>query len=99
MEVKGPKKGGSMLVREIMTTDPICAVPDSTVQEIAQIMSTRSIGAVPVVADRRSRTLIGILTDRDIACRAVARGKDPRRTRAKECSWFRPMVPWTIACR
>ena len=54
---------------------------DTPVSEIAKIMEKDDIGAVPVGKDDR---LIGMVTDRDIALRVVAEGRDPARTTAEE---------------
>jgi CBS domain-containing protein len=71
-----------MQVREIMTENPACCAPDSSIIEAARIMAERDCGEVPVVD--QNRKLSGVITDRDIACRAVAQGKDPQRTRVRE---------------
>jgi CBS domain-containing protein len=62
---------------EVMTRNPISALPDDTVVMVAQIMRERDIGSVPVVQDQTSRKLIGIVTDRDLALNVVAAGRDP----------------------
>ena len=59
-----------MKVSEIMSQDVRLVRPDQTIQEAAQIMSDIDAGAIPVAEEDR---LIGMLTDRDIAIRAVAR--------------------------
>jgi CBS domain-containing protein len=61
-----------MKAREIMTPDPETVTPDEPVSRAAQIMRTYDIGMVPVVSDRDSKNLIGVITDRDIAVRHVA---------------------------
>ena len=63
-----------MQVREIMTEDPACCGPDDSVQEAARLMVQNDCGEVPVV-DESGRP-VGVITDRDIACRCVAEGKD-----------------------
>lgn len=62
---------------DVMTGNPICALPKDTVVMVAQIMKERDIGPVPVVKDKLSRKLIGIVTDRDLAMKVVATGHDP----------------------
>ncbi|GGK13977.1 oxidoreductase [Pilimelia terevasa] len=62
-------------VRDVMTSDPICLTPDATLTEAARHMRDSDIGDVLVVEKGR---LQGIITDRDIAVRAVADGLDPR---------------------
>lgn len=65
-----------MKIQEIMTKDPSCVTPDATVREAAQIMKTHDVGVVPVVNGNADKRLVGIVTDRDIAIRCVADGKD-----------------------
>ncbi|EKV26902.1 putative signal-transduction protein [Caenispirillum salinarum AK4] len=55
--------------------------PETTVRTAAELMRDRNIAAVMIVRDER---LIGIMTERDIAARAVARGVDPQTTRVEE---------------
>ncbi len=74
-----------MLVREIMTDQVACCTPDTKLQEVARMMVDSDCGAIPVVADARSRRLIGIVTDRDIVCRTIAKGRNPLELTAKEC--------------
>jgi CBS domain-containing protein len=66
----GPKK-----VHEVMTDRPRCVTPETPVSEAAQLMETDDIGSLPIVDGEQ---LAGMVTDRDIVIRAVAKGKDPR---------------------
>ena len=68
-----------MLVNEIMTTNPTCCKPEQTIQEAAKMMLMEDCGSIPVV-DEASHRIVGMITDRDIAVRAVAAGKDPNKT-------------------
>jgi CBS domain-containing protein len=61
-----------MKARDIMTPDPAVVTPDQPVSCAAQIMRDCDVGVVPVVSNDGSRTLIGLITDRDIAVRHVA---------------------------
>lgn len=63
-----------MKVREIMTQDPSCITRSDTIQSAAQKMRDENVGALPVVSDHLNKELIGMVTDRDIAVRAVAEG-------------------------
>ena len=63
-----------MRVGEIMTRDVRVAGPRESIQRAAAIMASIDAGAVPVADKDR---LVGMLTDRDIAVRAVAKGKGP----------------------
>jgi CBS domain-containing protein len=62
------------LVKDVMTAGVVAVRPDASLVEAAQLMRTQNIGDV-VVAD--GQDVIGVLTDRDIAVRAVADGADP----------------------
>ena len=57
------------------------ASADTPVSEVARMMQKDDIGAVPVGKDDK---LIGMITDRDIALRVVAAGRDPDKTTAEE---------------
>jgi CBS domain-containing protein len=61
-----------MKARDIMTANPEVVTPDQQLSVAAQIMRDCDIGMVPVVTDTVSRTLVGLITDRDIALRHVA---------------------------
>jgi len=77
-----------------MTADPKCCLPDDTVARAAEIMREEDVGPVPVVSDRTAQRLAGIVTDRDIAIKVVAAGRDPRSTRVDEV-----MSKDVITCR
>ena len=63
-----------MKARDIMTGDPQVVTPDDTLSRAAEIMRDVDVGIVPVVEDRSSMKLRGVITDRDIAVRHVADG-------------------------
>lgn len=65
-------------VAELMTRDPIAIAPHETVQRAAQLMDELNVGVLPVC---EGRTLVGIVTDRDITVRATAVGLDPGTTK------------------
>ena len=69
-----------MNVREIMTPNPVCCLPEDSAQTVESIMCQYNIGSVPVVSDRNSEKLAGIVTDRDLCCTIVAQGLDPATT-------------------
>ena len=64
-----------MKARELMTENPECVTREDSIQRAAQIMRDRDTGFVPVVDDHSSMRLAGVITDRDIAIRAVAEGR------------------------
>ena len=67
-----------MKIKEVMSVDPVCCVPGDTAQAVAGIMCEHNIGSVPVVIDRQSRELVGVITDRDLCCAVIAAGFDPK---------------------
>jgi CBS domain-containing protein len=71
------KKGAStMQCKEIMTDDPVCCLPGDTVDQAAQLMKDEDVGSIPVVADQKTRRLLGIVTDRDLAIKIVAQARN-----------------------
>ncbi|WP_326687070.1 MULTISPECIES: CBS domain-containing protein [unclassified Streptomyces] len=64
----------AQFVREVMTPAATTVRPDASLVEAAQLMRAQDIGDVLVAKEGR---LVGVLTDRDIALRAVADGVDP----------------------
>src|SRR4029078_7336476 len=69
-----PQEGVSMRVSECMTREVRVASPGQTIREVAGIMAEIDAGVLPVGDNDR---LVGMITDRDIAIRAVAQGKGP----------------------
>ena len=65
-----------MKAQDIMSKNPTCVTPDTTLVDAARLMKDENIGIVPVVESNNSRKLVGVVTDRDIAVRAVAEGRD-----------------------
>ena len=63
-----------MKVDAAMTREVRLVKPDQTIREAAQLMAEIDAGAIPVTENDR---LVGMITDRDIAVRAVAQGKSP----------------------
>ncbi len=63
-----------MKVSEMMTQDVCVVAPGDSLRDAARMMVQKDIGSVPVGENDR---LVGFITDRDIAVRAVAEGKDP----------------------
>jgi CBS domain-containing protein len=70
-----------MLVRDAMTSHAEWIDPDTTLKDAAQRMRDQHIGCLPIGKDDR---LVGMLTDRDLVCRAVAQGLDPATTKVDE---------------
>jgi CBS domain-containing protein len=72
-------------VKEIMTPNPFCCTADTSLEEVAKAMVEHDCGEIPIVASRNDRTLLGVVTDRDIVCRLVAAGRNPVDEPAESC--------------
>ena len=66
-----------MNVKDVMSPDPTCCTTETGLQEVAQMMIDNDCGCIPVVENEQTRSLIGMVTDRDIVTRTVAKGKNP----------------------
>ena len=65
-------------IAEVMTDRPRAITPETSVREAARLMDEEDIGSLPVVDEEAH--LVAIVTDRDIAIRAVGRGLEPEGT-------------------
>jgi len=79
-----------MTVKEIMTEDVEAIAADTTIRNAAEKMASMDVGVLPVV---QGEELVGIVTDRDIAIRAVAEGLDPDTTAVRDV-----MTPHVECC-
>ena len=68
-------------VQELMTSNPCSIDSEKSIAYAAKMMRDENVGLAPIVEGNR---LIGTVTDRDIAIRAVAEGKDPESTKVTE---------------
>lgn len=69
--------------RDVMTPDPACCTPNTTLDQVAKMMVQNDCGEIPVL-DVNDRP-IGVVTDRDIVSRVVAQGKNPIAYTADTC--------------
>jgi CBS domain-containing protein len=67
-----------MRASQIMTDDPEFVTPDTTISEVAKKMRDLDVGIMPICESQDNRRLRGVVTDRDIAIRVLAEGKDGR---------------------
>ncbi len=73
-----------MKVKKVMAKKLAFATPEMEIGKVAEMMTDYNVGAIPVVENKDNRKVIGIVTDRDITARVVAKGKDPRQMTAKD---------------
>lgn len=67
-------------VKDLMTSEPVFILPNSSLQQAAALMADVDCGVLPVGTKEK---IIGIITDRDIVVRAIATGEDPIREKVK----------------
>ncbi len=69
-----------MTCQDIMTQDLVCCTPRDTAQRAAQLMRDRNVGPIPICEREDNKVLIGMVTDRDLALRVIAEGRNPATT-------------------
>jgi len=79
---------------EVMTKNPVCCLPNDMVAKVAQLMKSKDIGPVPIIENEQTKKLVGIVTDRDLALKIVAEGRDAKSTKAEEV-----MTRKVVTCR
>jgi CBS domain-containing protein len=77
---------------DVMTREPACCEPGDSIQRAAQLMKTEDVGSLPVVESGASRTLVGIITDRDIAVKVVAEGRPAQTASARDAMTQNPVT-------
>lgn len=73
------------VVSEIMTRNPACCTPETSLVEAAELMVSFDCGEIPVINSYLDKKVIGILTDRDICVRIVAQNLNPKNFKVEDC--------------
>jgi CBS domain-containing protein len=76
--------------REIMTADVTCVGENETLADAARKMAELNVGSLPICGD--DNRLKGMITDRDIVTRAIAKGRDPKDVKAAELAQGKPVT-------
>jgi CBS domain-containing protein len=71
------------LARDVMTVNPACCTPETTLNKVAKLMVQHDCGEIPVVDS--TQRVVGVVTDRDMVCRVVAQDKNPSDYTAETC--------------
>ena len=79
---------------EVMTRNPVCCLPNDMATEVAKLMKRKNIGSIPVMENKQTHTLVGIVTDRDLALKIVAEGRDAKSTKVEAV-----MTRKVVTCR
>ena len=61
---------------EVMTKYPVCCLPTDSAAKAADLMKNGNFGSIPIIENEQTQGLVGIVTDRDLAMRIVAEGRD-----------------------
>jgi CBS domain-containing protein len=73
----------AQVAQDVMTANPACCKPDTSLDQVARLMVQHDCGEIPVI-DAAER-VVGVVTDRDIVVRVVADGKNPAGLTAETC--------------
>jgi CBS domain-containing protein len=90
-------KNGEFIMKkcnEVMTKNPVYCLPDDMVAKVAQLMQRENIGSIPVIENEQTQKLVGIVTDRDLALKVVAKGQDANSTKVEAV-----MTHKVVTCR
>lgn len=68
---------------EVMTKEPVCCLPGDTAAKVAQLMQRDNLGSIPVIENDQTQKLVGILTDRDLVLKVIAKGQDAKTTKVE----------------
>ena len=74
-----------MRIEEVMTREPVCCTPETGLREVAQMMVENDCGQIPIVKSNSDQSVLGVVTDRDIVARLVAKGRNPLDLQANTC--------------
>jgi CBS domain-containing protein len=76
-------------VRDAMTASPKAIQSDATAADAAKTLAAEDVGSLPVV---QNGELVGMVTDRDLVTRVLAKDKDPSQVRVAEVASENPIV-------
>ena len=68
---------------EVMTKNPVCLLPDDMAAKAAELMKSENVGSLPVIENKQTKKLIGIVTDRDLVMKIIAEGPGAKSTRVE----------------
>src|SRR5262245_17266142 len=75
-----------MRIEEVMTPDPACCTPETSIADVARMMVEYDCGEIPLVRNASdAKLVVGVVTDRDIVARLVAKDRNPLESKANAC--------------
>jgi len=78
-----------MTVGQVVKRKAVIVKPDDTIERVARILSRHKVGSAVVVDDDE---IVGVITDRDILDKVVAKGRDPKTVRVREVMTRNPIT-------
>jgi CBS domain-containing protein len=69
---------------DVMTENVVYCSPNDSVSKVAQLMKKEDIGPVLIVDNEQNKTLVGIVTDRDLVLKVIAEGLNPQTTKVQD---------------
>lgn len=81
-----------MRIKDMMSKNIASCTPEASLHECARLMKDHDCGMIPIVEGNGQMKPVGTITDRDIACRAVAEGKNPLEMKAHEIMSKNPVT-------
>ena len=75
---------------EVMTREPACCEPGESIVKVAQTMKQEDVGSVPVVESHEDKKLVGIVTDRDLVVKVLAKGSNMDRATVRDAMTSNP---------
>ncbi|HSV12700.1 MAG TPA: CBS domain-containing protein [Tepidisphaeraceae bacterium] len=79
-------------IGDLMTADVECCTPQTELNYVARMMADHNVGAIPVVEHTGAMKPVGIVTDRDIVVRVIAKNQDPYSLNASACMSTDPLT-------
>jgi CBS domain-containing protein len=88
------KENSMQKCNDVMTQNPVYCLPNDMVVKAAELMKAGNFGSILVVEDEQTRKLVGIVTDRDLALKIIAEGRDAGSTKVEAV-----MTEEVVTCR
>jgi CBS domain-containing protein len=70
--------------KKLMTKKIVYCVPNDLVSKVAGLMKSENVGSIPVIENKQTKKLVGIVTDRDLTLKILAEELDPKSTKVEE---------------
>ncbi len=79
-------------VESLMTKTPVCCTAETKLSQVARMMVKFDCGEIPVVDNLKDLRIMGVVTDRDLVCRTIAKDLNPLDIQVSDVMTFPPIV-------